>query len=266
MKLEKDLEDAILKVCHFFEERDITFVIVGALVPTVLIDMRTDSPGYGSRITRDVDYVIRMSNWKEYQRLKGDMLRNDFTQKKNAPEHRLFLGDTPVDIIPYSRQMLEGEMLIWPNSGFEMNTRGFENLFRFKEAVLIGGSHSVPFTPLPLAVFLKIHCYFDRNDSKDLEDIFYILINFESIEMSEHRFDVIDEKNIDYDTAGAFLLGRDLYHQIGPEYCNDMEPFITMFAEPDSTHVQEVARLLHKDPAEIVTLVKAFNVGLKSQS
>ena len=112
MRLEKNLKKAILRISNFFDERDIPFVIVGALVSTVLIDMRRGQPVYGSRVTRDVDCVIGISSWDEYQRIKEDMLENGFKEKKNSPEHRLFLGDTPVDVIPFGHKMIKDDMLI----------------------------------------------------------------------------------------------------------------------------------------------------------
>lgn len=265
MGIEITLKKAILKISNFFNGRNIPFVIVGALVPTVLIDMRRGQPAYGSRVTRDVDCVIAISSWDEYQNIKEDMVEDGFHVKKGSPEHRLFLGDTPVDVIPFGLKMIEDDILIWPGTDFRMNVRGFEKLFLLKEYVPIDDNLTIPFTPLPLAAFLKIQSYYDRQDTKDLEDLFYILINYEAIEFSEKRFSVAGKNDLNYDTAGAFLLGRDLRDQISADYQKDLEPFFEMFSEPESSLVLDVAKLSRQTVDEIISMVTAFKRGFKNQ-
>ena len=262
MKLDKNLRKAVLRISDYFNERSIPFVIVGALVPTVLIDLRSGYTAYGSRVTRDVDCVIEVDSWDEYQSVKAEMIENGFEERKGSPEHRLFLGDTPVDVIPFGQKLIEDGMLIWPGSDFRMNIRGFENLFRMKEYVTIEKDRKVPFTPLPLVAFLKVMAYSDRRDTKDLEDLFYILTNYESVELSEKRFDVAEKKGLNYDTAGAFLLGRELHKQIPEDIQKDMDPFFKMFSDPESTPVLKAVRLVRLLPAEITDLISAFKRGL----
>ncbi|MBN2031351.1 hypothetical protein JW824_14045 [bacterium] len=265
MKLDRDLKNVMLKISDFFEERDIPFVIVGALVLAVLIDMKKkNQTSYGSLVTRDVDCVIKINSWDEYKRLKKDMLENGFEEKKHAPEHRLFFNETPVDIIPFGRKMVKNDMLIWPKSDFKMNVRGFDKLFEMKEYVPIEKGHTVAFTPLPLVVFLKIQSYYDRKETKDLEDLFYILIHYEEIEISEKRFDVSAEKNLDYDTAGAYLLGCDLRNLLSADDQKNMKPFFDIFLDPESTYVLESARLTSQKTDEIINLVTAFKRGLRN--
>jgi predicted nucleotidyltransferase len=191
MRLEEDLKKVILKLSSFFQERDIHFVVVGALVPAVLIDFKQgNTVRYGSRTTRDVDCVILIKSWNEYNRIKQDMLEDGFEERGGTPEHRLFFRETPVDIIPCGG-LIQDNTLYWPKSNHRMKMRGYSELFDNVELVKISDGKSVPFASLPMAVFLKIQAYLDRRDNGDLEDIFYILMHYEEIEMSERRFDVV---------------------------------------------------------------------------
>ena len=262
MGLDKNLKSAILSTYNFFKARNIPFVIVGALAPIVLIDMKRGDTGYGSRITRDVDCIIRVDDWDEYSQIKKDMLQKGFDEKPGSPEHRLFFENIPIDIIPFGDQLIKNGHLTWPESDFRMNMRGYDRLFLTQEFVQMEEGHTVPVVCLPLAVFLKIHTYYERGDEKDLEDIFYILNNYETIEISERRFDVSEKAYLIYDTAGAYLLGQDLRDQIPANYQKDLVPFFDIFADLDSTVLGDIARRTRQTQNEVIALIEAFRRGL----
>ncbi len=262
MKLEENLINTILKLSSFFQERDIPFIIIGALVPTVLIDFKQKNPSsYGSRTTRDVDCAVRINNWSEYNRLKQDMLANGFEERNGIPEHRLFFRETPVDIIPCGG-FIQNDMLYWPKSNHRMKMSGFSEFFNKVEFVNIRKNKSIPFATLPLTVFLKIHAFFDRKEIGDLEDIFYILMHYEEVKISERRFDIVGQKELEYETAGAFLLGQDLQKSIPSKLIKNLEPFWEMFNEPENPPVQEIAKITSQKPKEIISLVSALKKGL----
>ncbi|MCD6117327.1 hypothetical protein J7K93_09950 [bacterium] len=266
MKIDKDLKNVILKLTSFFQEKDIRFVIIGALVPAVLIDLRQENTSsFGSRMTRDVDCTIQLDSWDEYEQIKKEMIANGFEEKNESPEHRLFFGNIPVDILPCIKNLFQNDQLIWPKSKHRMNMRGFKSVFDKIESVAIDKNTLVPFTPIPIAVFLKIQSYYDRKDSKDLEDIFYMLTHYESVETSERRFDVVGQKGLDYDSGGAFLTGQDLRDLIPSELYADINPFFELFGDPESGPILTTAVLTHQKPKEIAALVSAFKKGFEGK-
>lgn len=261
MRLEEGLKNVILNLSSFFQEQNIPFVIVDALVPAVLIDLKQGNRSrYGSRTTRDVDCAIQINSWNEYDRIKQDMLADGFKEKEGTPEHRLFFEETPVDIIPCGGLLQDGA-LYWPQSKRRMKMRGFSELFDKAELVKISKGKSIPFAPLPLTVFIKIQAYLDRRNTGDIEDIFYILTHYEDIKMSERRFDIVGQDDLNYEIAGAFLLGRDLRRSIPSDLIKDMEPFLEMFNDPENPPVPEIARITYQKSEYIVSLISAFEKG-----
>ena len=264
MQIDEDLKIVMLTLLDFFQERKIPFVIIGALVPAVLIDLKKeDTSRYGSRTTRDVDCTVKIDSWEEYHEIKKEMLACGFKKEKGSPEHRLFFGDIPIDILPCGDNFIQQGMLQWPESDHQMNVRGFSELFNRPEMVIIDGEKSVPFAPLSLSVYLKIQAFLDRNDPDDLEDIFYILVHYEEVETSERRFEVITEDGLYYEIGGAFLAGQDLKELIPSELVEGMSPFLKIFKDPEHPTVLKAAQATHQKPEDIMALISAFQKGLE---
>ena len=263
MQLDRDLKNVLLKLAHFFQEKEIRFAVIGALVPAVLIDLcQGNTPPYGSRVTRDIDCTVQVKSWDEYDLMKKAMLSDGFEEREGEPEHRLFFKNTPVDILPFSDKLLEKEKLIWPRSKFQMNMRGFQSVFEQIESVEITKGTWVPFVSIPIAVFLKIQSFNDRKDSGDLEDIFYMLMHYEEVETSERRFDVAYQSGLDYDSSGAYLVGQDLRNRIPSKLIEDMDLFLSHFDDSESPMAVKASTLTRKPPKEIKALVSALKKGL----
>ena len=61
--MEPDLQVFLEKLAESFQKIDVQFALIGAIVPTLLIDDREkDGKGFGIRKTCDVDCTIRVIN------------------------------------------------------------------------------------------------------------------------------------------------------------------------------------------------------------
>lgn len=61
-KIEGDLAEALRLLRDYFKQKEIPFVLVGALVPALLL-----SSELGVRETRDADHVIKLASWTEWE-------------------------------------------------------------------------------------------------------------------------------------------------------------------------------------------------------
>jgi predicted nucleotidyltransferase len=267
MNLEPDVEQAIQSLADCLRRNHIRFVLIGARMVEITIDLKeTDSRGYGFRGTADVDFTVLVGSWPEYQQVLEKLMGCGFHVEKGAPEHRLFFGNVPVDIIPYGEDLLSGDTLIWPQSKHEMNMAGFGILFDFAEEQTIGKGISAPVPPVPIAVFCKFLTFLDREFSRDLADAVYMLEHYEEVSVSERRFDVDIPEDLPYEMRGAFVAGKDLSRMIASENSARLTPIVEILQQPPDVVVNEAIRASRISEAEFMGLLRAFFAGLELPS
>ena len=205
-KIEGDLAEALCVLRDYFEQRQIPFALVGALVPALLL-----SSDIGARETRDADHVIKLQSWAAWRDVIAELEGLGFTRGHGEEEHRLYFRTAEIDLIPFGIFDGPGEMLIWPKSGNRMNMTGFREVFHYAKPTEVTPGVMLPVVPLWLFTILKVVAYLDRQFPRDLHDLVYVLEHYEPVGQSPRRFDLAGEVDgLTYETAGAFLLGRDV--------------------------------------------------------
>jgi predicted nucleotidyltransferase len=140
-----------------------------------------------------------------------------------------------VDILPIGLRALRERKIEWPRAETVMRLVGWD--YAFKDAVdcdlATGLMMRVP--PLHVLTLLKIGAYLDDPvlREKDLHDVLVILDKYS--EEGDRRFSeaVLDER-LDYDEAGAFLLGQDLRSLCArPDEESEIRLFIERVAHQD---------------------------------
>lgn len=263
MKLDGSLKEALVYLAEFLNERDIPFAVIGALAPVLMIDFQRKNPeSYGSRITKDVDVSIRTESWQEYEAIKTNLVLAGFIEKPGFPEHTLFYNDVQVDIIPFWDSLAGNGVIEWPRSGFRMSVRGFEKVFPNVRMIQIEKGTSIPVIPIPLSIFLKIVTWLARQELRDLEDIVYMLEQYEAVEVSERRFDVLGTDRLDYESSGAYLAGKDLKILELTELGDTMRMFMDAFPDEDASALSPLALRMNRTPADILRLIRSFRYGL----
>jgi len=208
MTLEPGLIRALQILSDYFKSRDYRFILIGANVPLILIDLKEENGrGFGIRPTRDVDVSVEVDSWEEYNKMKAELIDLGFIQKKDQPDHRFFIQDIMVDVLPYGKSIIENGFIRWSDTGHRMNVLGFDKLFRYAKPELITKGLTIPVIPLSLLVFSKITAHMDRHLTKDLLDILYVLEHYEEVTVSERRFDVTGEHDLSYEERGAYIRG-----------------------------------------------------------
>lgn len=267
MALDPRLVATISHLAEFFERHRIQFIIIGAVVPQILIDLReANGRGFGARRTVDVDCSIRVGSWEEYRQVRDSLMAHGLRSVGGEAEHRLYFGDVPVDILPYGKDMLVGSTLVWPGSGSRMNMSGFEAMFELAKPERIGEGLSVPVVPLPLASYSKITAFLDSRRPKHLTDFIYMLVHYEEATVSDRRYDASLPPGLIYEVRGAYLVGTDLRGCISSLALAEITPFFDFVGGRGEAEVQEAVRAARLTASEFAELLAAFKAGLEAQA
>jgi predicted nucleotidyltransferase len=261
IEFSKDSVRALQLADEVLEDLRIGRALIGALAVHVLL-------GVVHRATMDVDIAVLVSSWDQYERIRDALLSRGF--KQGRPKHRLILGDSHIDLLPYSPSMLDGTKLVWPE-GQVMDMTGFEYVFDSSESIELVPGLTWPVVSVPVFLILKLACFRDRGSFKDIADIAFCLEHFDEDPETSGRYEVrCDDPSIAWDDAGAYLLGKSVRGYSSSEVRELVEEFHGLFPDADAPAVDGVLRELGSQcvPDEerkmLVGLVKSFVKGFSS--
>jgi len=247
----------IKKLDEYFKQNRINYVIIGATVPYLLIDLKQGGTGF--RGTEDVDYSIKIEDWQNFETIKKDLEDLGFEQKVNGVEHRFGRNEVLIDILPYGKNLEEEGIIVFPGSERKINVKGFDKLFEYSQQEKIDDDLSINIIPIPLLVFTKILAYQDRQASKDLEDIYYVLEHYETVIVSERRLAISE---INYEYSGAYLLGKDLKELLEEKEKHIVENFLLLEDDKYSDIIQKLAAPHFDKVDDIYNMFENFKKGL----
>ncbi len=262
-KIEGDLAEALRVLRDYFEQRQIPFALVGALVPALLL-----SSDIGARETRDADHVIRLQSWAAWHEVIADREGLGFTRGRGEQEHRLYYRTAEIDLIPFGILDGPGDVLIWPKSGNRMIMTGFGEVFHFATSTEVTPGVTLPVVPLWLFAVLKVVAYSDRHFPRDLHDLVYVLEHYEHVGQSSRRFGLTGAVDgLTYEVAGAFLLGQDVRLNTSAEALNLVRDFIAKITDEHHSMInimlREENRLFSDERRRVIfQLIAAFRQGL----
>ncbi len=199
-------------------ELGIDLMLVGAGARILVFDRPF---GYRGRATMDWDVGVRLGSWLEL-----DSLVKVMTQGANAPfeltatEHRFIHVQTglPLDVVPFGEIARPDRTIRWPgDKGTEMNVVGFEEALACAEEVSADSiaAERMKVVTLPGFVVLKLIAWSDRQAKKDLQDVALILRRYEPDAIFDALADELASGAVEYDVAGAYLLGREIRRGFG---------------------------------------------------
>lgn len=162
------------------------------------------------RTTEDLDAVVAL-DLDEMAPLR-ELLTACGWRPDAKREHRWHSAESVrLDLMPVGPKARQTKELIWPVAETRMSLVGYDHVFEDAVECDIGSGLKARVVPLVTLVLLKIVSYMDDPETrqKDLQDIASIMDKFE--EDGDRRFsDEVLDAGVQYDVAGAFLLGRDL--------------------------------------------------------
>jgi predicted nucleotidyltransferase len=201
--------EALREVKELCNEANAEVVIIGAIAYQYWI---TDK-----RQTYDVDLTVAL-DLDAFETLTTRLRALDWRRDERR-EHRWYSPkNVRIDLMPAGPNLRNAGSITWPQSKMVMSLKGFEHAFDDSIEVKIADNLRFRIITLPTFALLKLVAYLDNPErGQDLGDLAHVLRDYEGD--SDRRFSsaVIDAE-INYDAAGAFLLGQDLRN-----ICNDAE-------------------------------------------
>ncbi len=220
LDISKKIDKLNLKILKIVKEiadnLNIEFFLVGATVRDMILNYIHGITIY--RKTNDIDFAIRIKDWKEYKLLTNDIETKGF-KKDERIMHRYRYNRMIIDFIPFGDISNNNETITWPDKDKrEMSILGFEDVYKHTEELLIDIEPEIIIKTASVEglVLLKIFAWNERAVDlriKDAKDLYIILSTYLDAGNSERLFDEhtdIVEDNFDYQLGGARLLGRDI--------------------------------------------------------
>jgi predicted nucleotidyltransferase len=195
--------EALRQLQDVCRELGVDVVVVGAIgLRTWLRDEH--------HMTADLDVAIALE-LDDFEPLTARLAALDWHRDPRwEPRWHASLG-ARVDLLPVGARARREKQIVWPRAETRMRVVGFDYVFRDAVTCELAPGLSARVAPLAVLVLLKIVSYLDDPHArqKDLGDLLTILRAYEEDGARRFSDDVLDA-GVQYDEAGAFLLGHDL--------------------------------------------------------
>lgn len=219
-------------------------------VPTLAVGANArqlvlDQP-YGlltQRLTADWDFGARVESWPHYRTFTERLTQTGRFRAVSAHSFIHVPTDIPVDLVPFGEIAGQDAAIEWPETERRMSVLGFEAALEHAETVEVAGQQLRVASP-PWHVALKLIAYADRKLEKDLADINFMLEHATDVQAQDGRiYDVLAaelaDEVVDYDEAGAYLIGLDLASQAPAPVRTALNTVLaTLLGDPDYLELQ----------------------------
>jgi predicted nucleotidyltransferase len=188
--------------------RGLRVLLIGAMARQLVFDLLCRDSPY--RLTRDIDAVVRVAGWEEFNALAADLTAQGFTK---ADHHRFRYRDgTDVDLLPYGGVADKDGKLTWEGSDRVLSLDGLAVADEQGQLLNVDGIQ-IRVTNLANLIALKMYALNDRpvERLKDLEDLVFVLENA-STALQDRVFDELGPElaELEFDDTGPYLLGKDV--------------------------------------------------------
>ncbi len=213
-KISQDDLPALQRVRSVADAMEIPIVLVGAGARLLVMDWPFALRS--KRTTADWDFALEVPDWETFERFRSSLGQS--RAERGASEHRVVIGATPIDLVPFGGVESPVGEICWPRGKERMAVWGLSEALEFASE----RSSAVPVAPLPLLAALKVIAFAERGSAtdKDLRDLHFILTNYARCDNEDRIFDELGDElgaGLPYDQAGPLLLGRDLARHLKPE-------------------------------------------------
>lgn len=220
-KIEHPLLKPLLgELIPFFEERGISFFVIGATARDIILEINGQQSG---RRTQDIDIAISIDKWEQFEEITTELIKlENFSKDPQQQQRFLYFDKFQLDIVPFGSIMDENEKIYWPpDQSFAMNVLGFEEAEKQTVSITLDEEINFEIVNLIGIFLLKIVAWKDRHHkgNKDADDIAFIMQNYLNINLERavenHYDDVYGIENYTELKASATLIGIDLRKLVG---------------------------------------------------
>jgi len=215
-KIDKPVRDILGYIASAASSIGCPFFVVGATALDIILSYGYDISN--NRSTQDIDFGIQVPDWDSFEQLKQKLIETGNFERDITQVQRLsFRRNIPIDVIPFGEIANRDQLISWPpNHNIQMSTIGFKEAYQNSINIKLREKPAlyVKFASLPGLALLKIFAWDDIPDrNKDAKDLALIIRKYLDAGNEERLFEEAIElvdKDYDYETAGARLLGRDI--------------------------------------------------------
>ncbi|MFO1395487.1 MAG: nucleotidyl transferase AbiEii/AbiGii toxin family protein [Burkholderiales bacterium] len=248
-------------------------LIVGALARDLLLHY-----GHGfeiERATKDVDFAIAVTDWEQYATTRQSMLESGLFAPDRDALHKLRHAKSHwVDLIPFGALERGNGTIAWPPAGDQVMTIiGYAEAAAAAVTVALPGDVSVRVVSLPMLAALKVMAWSDRHrdthgkDAVDLRIILRRYLEAGNLDRLYAEFPHVIGEDFDFETTGAWLLGRDLRAELRQHSArfdrvvDALDAVLAPELDP-SGNLTLALQLTPRDPENALQLLGAFHGGL----
>ena len=195
--------DALHELRRVSSDLGIDIVVVGAIA------LRVWLPDI-SRQTEDVDVAVAL-DLEGLGAFTGLLAARGWRPDAHKEPRWHSVSGARVDILPIGLRARKERKVEWPRAETVMRLVGWDYAFMGAIDCDLASGLAMRVPPLHVLTLLKIGAYLDDPilRKKDLHDVLVVLDKYS--EDGDRRFsDAVIDEGIQYDEAGAFLLGQDL--------------------------------------------------------
>jgi len=199
----KPLFKTLNEVC---QQKNTDFLVVGAFARDIILHNIFGRPA--GVLTKDIDFGMIFSQWKEFQELADDLTQNHGFVKGQFPHVFVSPDGLPTDLLPFG-EVENNRAISFPEAdNFSINMMGFAEAWETRLTIVLDGEQvfSIP-TPEGL-ILLKLIAWNDRTPSdvalKHVTDISLIIDSY-----FDARADELDQRS---EFANLYDLSGDSFN------------------------------------------------------
>jgi predicted nucleotidyltransferase len=191
-------------------------LLVGAAArDLLLVHVHGIDPG---RATEDTDVALAIPDWSMFYHVRTVLLESKGFKLDPARQHRLWLNDDRIDLIPFGGVERADRSIAWPPDDAEvMNVSGLAEALATAESVRLPGGLLLDVASLPALAALKVWAWKDRQyiaHGKDAIDLWTLLRHYAEAGNEERLYgseaEALTTSGFDLEESGAWLLGKDV--------------------------------------------------------
>lgn len=215
-KLDSSYIATIKEIKKVADSLKIFFFIIGALARDIIMEYFYEIKA--PRMTMDIDLGIKISRWKQFDKLINTLEKSgEF--KKLKEKRRVLYNDILIDIVPFGDISDKNERISWPpENEVVMSVMGFNEVYNYSTLVRLQNNPTleVKIPTLPGLAILKLFAWKDNfpNRSKDAEDLLFIMKNYENAgifdKLYKSELQLLESEDFDNQVAGIVLLGKEM--------------------------------------------------------
>jgi len=212
-RLLRDLDD-------FFRSLRIAYLLTGGMAREILLHYGHGCPP--GRATKDVDFGVTLSSWKDYEALRSALtdtgaFRPDLKEAQRMIHQAPDTGfETKVDLLPFGAIAGPDEALAWPPDGSHlMRVLGYSQALAAAIHLRLDDKKWVPLASGPGLACMKLVAWMDQGDARhgrDAVDFMELLHQYSHVLTDKELYDDYPEAMDRYDfraeLAAAYILGQ----------------------------------------------------------